>query len=201
MIAASQTGTDGTSISAQGPTRKAADPFDMGGGHVNPMKALDPGLIFNITREDYIQYLCSLGYSTASISSLTNVKATMINTTTCNQTHQEKLDLNLPSITIPQLKIGTTVAVRRRVTNVGNVDSVYKATVQAPPGIRMTVEPQILSFNSSTQHLSFKVTFFSTQRVHGDYEFGSLTWTDGDHHVVRSPVTIRVIRFESYADV
>lgn len=205
MSTASQTGTDGTSISAQGPTRKAADPFDIGGGHVNPNKALDPGLIFNITREDYIEYLCSLGYSTASISSLTKMKVSMISTR-CNQSsHHEyqklNLNLNLPSITIPQLKVGATVVVTRRVTNVGPINSVYKATMQAPPGIKMTVEPRILSFNLSTHNQFFKVTFFSTQKVHGDYKFGSLTWTDGNYHVVRSPIAIRVIIFESYADV
>ncbi|KAF3434167.1 hypothetical protein FNV43_RR25270 [Rhamnella rubrinervis] len=202
VTTASQTGTDGTSITAQGPTRKAADPFDIGGGHVNPNKALDPGLIFNITREDYIEYLCSLGYSTASISSLTKMKVTMTSTW-CNQSSHEylTLNLNLPSITIPQLKMGATVVVKRRVTNVGPINSVYKSTTQAPAGIKMTVEPRILSFNLSTQSLSFKVTFFSTQKVHGDYKFGSLTWTDGNCHVVRSPIAIRVIRFDSYADV
>lgn len=202
LSTASQTGTDGTSISAQGPTRKAADPFDMGGGHVNPNKALDPGLIFNITIGDYIEYLCSLGYSTASISRLTKMKATMI-TTGCSRSNHEyqKLNLNVPSITISQLKMGATVVVTRRVTNVGPINSEYKATIQAPPGIKMTVEPRILGFNSSTQNLSFKVTFFSTQKVHGDYQFGSLTWTDGDYHVVRSPIAVRVTRFESYADV
>lgn len=191
QIAASQTGTDGTSISANGPARKEADPFDIGGGHVDPNKAMDPGLIFNASTYDYIQFLCSLGYSSASLAGLTK---TTINCT--RETHV--MNLNLPSIAIPNLK--RTATVTRTVTNVGEINSKYKAMVQAPPGIKMTVEPQTLSFNITTQILSYRVTFSSTQKVNGGYKFGSLTWTDGGHDV-RSPIAIRVIGFESYADV
>ena len=73
-IAASQIGTDGTYINAEGQNRKIADPFDIGGGQVNPNKAVDPCLIFNVTTEDYIHYTCSLGYSITSITRLTKTK-------------------------------------------------------------------------------------------------------------------------------
>ncbi|BFG32125.1 hypothetical protein CerSpe_183980 [Prunus speciosa] len=191
VTTASQTGTDGTSISAEGLTRKEADPFDIGGGHVDPNKAIDPGLIFDASTDDYIQFLCSLGYSSASITRLTKTNINCI-----TKTHG--VNLNLPSITIPNLK--RTATVTRTVTNVGHINSKYKALVHAPPGIKMTVEPQTLSFNITTQILPFKITFFTTQKLHGDYKFGSLTWTDGEH-LVRSPVAIRVIGFESYNDV
>ncbi|KAK9275017.1 hypothetical protein L1049_022275 [Liquidambar formosana] len=95
---ASQTGTDGMDIIEEGSTRKAADPFDIGGGHVNPNKALNPGLIYDISREDYILFLCSLGYSNPSITILTNT------TTNCMKNSHFELNLNLPSITIPNLK-------------------------------------------------------------------------------------------------
>ena len=193
-IAASQTGTDGTYISAEGPSRKTADPFDIGGGHVNPIRAMDPGLIFDVSTEEYIQYLCSLGYRSSSITRLTE---SQIN---CGRKQHAGLNLNLPSITIPNLKTTTSVTVTRTVTNVGRLDSVYKAIVQAPFGVEMRVEPQVLSFNTTSRTMSFEVTFFSTQSVHGDYKFGSLIWFDGKHRV-RSPVAVRVIRFESYADV
>ncbi|KAL5551489.1 hypothetical protein UlMin_001665 [Ulmus minor] len=194
VTTASQIGTDGTYINAEGQNRKIADPFDIGGGQVNPNKAVDPGLIFNVTTVDYIHYICSLGYSTTSITRLTKTK---IN---CTQKSSPGMNLNLPSISIPNLKIASTVTVKRTVTNVGHFSSEYKAIVEAPPGIQMTVEPQILSFNSTNQNLSFKVSFYSTHNVQGSYKFGSLTWTDGKH-LVRSPVAVRVIRFESYADI
>ncbi|XP_062074026.1 subtilisin-like protease SBT3.5 isoform X2 [Humulus lupulus] len=195
VTTASQTGTDGTDISAEGPNRKAADPFDIGGGQVNPIRAMDPGLIFDTSTEDYVEYLCSLGYRTSSITRLTESDIT------CGRKRQagSNLNLNLPSITIPNLKTTTSVTVTRTVTNVGEFDSVYEAVVEAPSGVEMRVEPQVLRFDTTTRRLSFEVTFFSAQRVHGDYKFGSLTWFDGKHRV-RSPVAVRVITYESYAD-
>jgi hypothetical protein len=106
-----------------------------------------------------------------------------------------RLNLNLPSITIPNLKKKVTVT--RKVTNVGNVNSVYKAIVQAPIGISMAVEPKTLSFNRINKILSFRVTFLSSQKVQGEYRFGSLTWTDGEHFV-RSPISVRDMEILDY---
>ncbi|KAK7247050.1 hypothetical protein RIF29_41926 [Crotalaria pallida] len=185
VTTASQTGTDGSVISEDGSTKKAADPFDIGGGHVNPNKALDPGLIYNITTKDYIHFLCSMGYSNESISKLTK------STIKCKKEKDQGLNLNLPSISVPNLK--KSAKVMRTVTNVGNITSVYKAKVKAPHGIRVRVEPQILSFNSASRVLSFNVSFLPTKKLQGDYKFGSLTWTDGKHFV-RTPIAVRTIQ-------
>ncbi|TKY59946.1 Subtilisin protease SBT3.5 [Spatholobus suberectus] len=149
---------------------------------------MDPGLIYDITTEDYIQFLCSMGHSSASISKVTKT------TTSCKKEKHQALNLNLPSISVPSLKRASTVM--RTVTNVGNISAVYKALVKAPYGIKVRVEPQTLSFNSGTRVLTFNVSFMSTQKLHGDYKFGSLTWTDGKHFV-RSPIAVRTKQFES----
>ncbi|EXB26136.1 Subtilisin-like protease SDD1 [Morus notabilis] len=187
-------GTDGSYIYAEGPNRKLADSFDIGGGLVNPEKALDPGLIYNATIEDYYQFLFSIGFVDASISVLTDVS---INNS--NQKSFSALDLNLPSITVPNLRNGEKVIVTRTVTNIGDVNSVYKGVIEAPPGIKITIESQTLRFNSTIKRLSFKVSLFSNQKLHGYYKFGSLTWSDGKH-LVRSPITVRVIAFKSFSD-
>ncbi|XP_027341581.1 subtilisin-like protease SBT3.3 isoform X2 [Abrus precatorius] len=188
VTTASQTGTDGSIISEEGSTNKAADPFDIGGGFVNPDKAMDPGLIYDVITEDYIQFLCSMGHSSASISEVTNT------TTRCKKVKHQALNLNLPSISVPNLKRATTVM--RTVTNVGNITAVYKALVKVPYGIKVSVEPTILNFSSNTRVLTFNVSFMSTQKLHGDYKFGSLTWTDGKHFV-RTPIAVRTKQFES----
>ncbi|MED6130797.1 hypothetical protein PIB30_003817 [Stylosanthes scabra] len=189
VTTASQNGNDGSFISEEGSTLKEADPFDIGGGHVNPIKAMDPGLIYDITNKDYIQFLCSMGYSSSSIRKLSKT------TRSCEKEKYQGLNLNLPSISVPNLKKAAKVI--RTVTNVGNITAVYKALVRAPYGIEVRVEPQILSFNSDTTVISFSVRFHSTQKVHhGDYRFGSLTWTDGNHSV-RTPIVVRTIKFES----
>ncbi|GMP35356.1 hypothetical protein CsSME_00007826 [Camellia sinensis var. sinensis] len=175
VTTASQKGTDGMDITEMGPTLKKADPFDIGGGHVNPNRAINPGLIYNISKQDYIQFMCAMGYSNISISRLTKT------TTNCMKSNHFLLNLNLPSITIPNLK--RTVTVLRIVSNVGDINSEYKVQVEAPYGVQMVVEPQILRFNSTIRALPFKVTFFSTRKMHGDYRFGSLVWTDGKHFV------------------
>ncbi|KAL9296092.1 hypothetical protein ACSQ67_021988 [Phaseolus vulgaris] len=188
VTTAYQTGTDGNVISEEGSTHKAADPFDIGGGHMDPNKAMDPGLIYDITTEDYVQFLCSMGHSSASISKVSNT------TTSCKKEKHQALNLNLPSISVPNLK--NTATVMRRVTNVGNITAVYKALVKVPFGMKVRVEPQTLSFNSDARVLSFNVSFLCTQKFHGDYRFGSLTWTDGKHFV-RSPIVVRSMQFES----
>ncbi|CAD5318202.1 unnamed protein product [Arabidopsis thaliana] len=50
------------------PLHDAADnslsnPYAHGSGHVDPQKALSPGLVYDISTEEYIRFLCSLDYT------------------------------------------------------------------------------------------------------------------------------------------
>ncbi|GAV60271.1 LOW QUALITY PROTEIN: Peptidase_S8 domain-containing protein/Inhibitor_I9 domain-containing protein, partial [Cephalotus follicularis] len=49
-------------VSEPGPA-KQADPFDYGGGHVNPNKAVASGLIYDMGISDYAHFICSMGYN------------------------------------------------------------------------------------------------------------------------------------------
>ncbi|KAJ3680973.1 hypothetical protein LUZ60_015462 [Juncus effusus] len=40
-----------------------ATPFEFGAGHVNPQRALDPGLVYDAGVQDYIDLLCTLNYT------------------------------------------------------------------------------------------------------------------------------------------
>eukprot|EP00257_Ricinus_communis_P024618 XP_025012032.1 subtilisin-like protease SBT3.6 isoform X2 [Ricinus communis] len=181
----------GQHIVAEGAPHKQADPFDYGGGHVNPNKALNPGLIYDMGMSDYISFLCSMGYNNSAISSMTRSK------TVCKHSTNSLLNLNLPSIAIPNLKQELTVS--RTVTNVGPVTSIYMARVQVPAGTYVRVEPSVLSFNSSVKKRKFRVTFCSLLRVQGRYSFGNLFWEDGCH-VVRTPLVVRTVIDEFYAE-
>ncbi|KAF3775745.1 hypothetical protein EJ110_NYTH49719 [Nymphaea thermarum] len=183
LTAASVTNRYGEHITAEGGPRKIADPFDFGGGHVNPNRAANPGLVYDMGVADYVQFLCSLGYSSSAISRL-SIKAP-----SCGS-GSSVFNLNLPSITVSNLKKTTTVA--RTVTNVGPVSSTYRVEVEAPSGVRVSVEPQTLNFHEKVKALTFTVTFSPVREIQGDFSFGSLTWMDGKH-VVRIPLVTRVL--------
>ncbi|CAA6675302.1 unnamed protein product [Spirodela intermedia] len=167
--------------SGGGHTRKLADPFDYGSGHINPEKAADPGLIYDINPKDFNEFKCSLG-----------------SLLVCETPQLPVYDLNLPSISIPDLK--TKVTVSRTVTNVGPADSTYVAIVEPPPGVQMEVRPSKLVFDERTKTQKFTVTLTSVRMIQGVYTFGSLTWKD-DTHTVRIPIAVRNVIKDFYADV
>ncbi|KAJ8478497.1 hypothetical protein OPV22_022224 [Ensete ventricosum] len=185
VTTASVTNGYGMPIQAEGNPRKIADPFDFGGGQIDPDRAADPGLVYDIDPKEYYKFFnCTTGRFEI-----------------CAEVLEPVYYLNLPSISIPDLK--TTAAVWRTVTNVGEeVDAVYKASIEPPPGVQMAVEPPTLVFNATAKVRSFKVTFVATHKVQGDYMFGSLTWLDGGGaHAVRMPIAVRVVIRDFYADV
>uniref|UniRef100_A0A0E0P4P0 Subtilisin-like protease n=1 Tax=Oryza rufipogon TaxID=4529 RepID=A0A0E0P4P0_ORYRU len=175
---------NGMPIQANGRVQKIADPFDYGAGFVNPVMAADPGLIYDITASDYLKFFNCMG-GLGSGDNCTTAKGSLT-------------DLNLPSIAIPNLR--TFQAMTRTVTNVGQVNAVYKAFFQAPAGVEMAVEPPVLVFNKNRRVQSFRVTFKATRKVQGDYRFGSLAWHDGGSHWVRIPIAVRIRRHDD-ADV
>uniref|UniRef100_J3LVC7 Subtilisin-like protease n=1 Tax=Oryza brachyantha TaxID=4533 RepID=J3LVC7_ORYBR len=166
----------GLPILANGLPQKIADPFDFGGGFIDPNRAADPGLAYDINPKDYVALDCEY----------TN--------TSCEYQY-----LNLPSIAVPNLKASATVL--RTLTNVGQADVVYKAVVQPPPGVHISVEPSLLRFRQGKKKLSFKVTFSMARKVQGGYLFGSLAWYDGGAHYVRIPIAVRPVVSNNYADV
>ncbi|XP_010470055.2 PREDICTED: subtilisin-like protease SBT3.9 isoform X1 [Camelina sativa] len=186
-----KTDPSGEPIFADGSSHKLADPFDYGGGLVNPEKAARPGLIYDMTIDDYVLYLCSTYYNNVSVSQILEKK------TVCPKPTRSVLDLNLPSITIPNLKDEVTLT--RTVTNVGPLNSIYKVMIDPPIGVSMTVTPYTLEFNSTTKNVSFKVRVSTTHKVNTGYYFGSLTWTDSVHNVV-IPVSVRTQILQRYYD-
>jgi hypothetical protein len=123
-------------ILAEGVPRKIADPFDYGGGNINPNRAADPGLIYDIDPSDYNKFFGCIIKTSVS----------------CNATTLPGYHLNLPSIALPDLRNPTTVS--RTVTNVGEVNAVYHAEIQSPPGVKMVVEPSVLVFDVGTMKRS-----------------------------------------------
>ncbi|CAO2171731.1 unnamed protein product [Urochloa humidicola] len=183
VTTASVTDEHGMPILAEGLPRKIADPFDYGGGHINPNKAADPGLIYDIDPKDYNYFFgCTVTKSSAS----------------CNTTSVPGYLLNLPSISVPNLRY--PISVSRTVTNVGEVDAVYRAAVESPAGVKIEVEPSVLVFNAASKIQTFQVKISPMWRLQGDYTFGSITWYN-DKRTVRIPVAARITIHDFFADV
>ncbi|KAL5715646.1 hypothetical protein ACHQM5_017437 [Ranunculus cassubicifolius] len=158
-----------------------ASPFNYGAGHVWPNRAADPGLVYDSTPNDYLDFLCGLGYNQTQIGKFTEYK--------CPKSFNI-LDLNYPSITVPNLN--GSVRVTRTVKNVGS-PATYKVKVHDPKGVSVVVEPEVLEFKKTGEEKTYKVTLKAhTKQATGDYVFGSLKWSDGHHHV-RSPVVVKLV--------
>ncbi|KAL3848678.1 hypothetical protein ACJIZ3_010560 [Penstemon smallii] len=158
-----------------------ATPFSYGGGHVQPNRAMDPGLVYDLGANDYLNFLCALGYNQTQIELFSDGPYS------CPKPIN-LIDVNYPSITVPYLKGSVTVS--RVVKNVGSPGT-YKVLVRSPRGISVQVEPSVLKFVRIGEEKTFRVTLkvrkFSAA---GDYVFGQLTWSDGKHYV-RSPIVVK----------
>ncbi|XP_059627103.1 cucumisin-like [Cornus florida] len=156
--------------------------FAYGAGHIDPLKAAKPGLVYDAGVLDYVKLLCGQGYSTKSLKLVTG------DNSSCSKANNGTVwDLNYPSFTLSsQSEKSITRVFHRTVTNVGSSVSTYKATVVAPAGLEIQVEPNVLTFKSLGQRQSFVVTVTATY-TDNNVISGSLLWFDGVHHV-RSPI-------------
>ncbi|XP_010539130.1 PREDICTED: subtilisin-like protease SBT3.18 [Tarenaya hassleriana] len=174
-----------------GGSLKSSDSFDVGAGHINPLKALDPGLVFDTRTEDYILFLCNIGYTDQQIKSII-LPRPKTGSFSCPVTHsyQTNADFNYPSITVPNLQFTTTI--RRTVRNVGpNKNAVYFVDIIRPEGVDVLIWPKILMFSRCREENPFYVTFVPKKISTGRYEFGEIIWTDWVHRV-RSPLVVFV---------
>ncbi|KAI8009907.1 Subtilisin-like protease SBT5.4 [Camellia lanceoleosa] len=166
---------------------KKATPFDYGAGHVQPNRAIDPGLVYDITVNDYLNFLCALGYNETQITLFSE------HNHTCPKPIFSLVNFNYPSITVP--KLNNSIAVTRTVKNVGSPGT-YSARVQNPTGVAITVKPERLKFEKVGEEKTFKVTMKveeeEAKKVRDYYVFGQLTWSDGKHNV-RSPIVVKTI--------
>ncbi|XP_040377634.1 subtilisin-like protease SBT3.18 [Oryza brachyantha] len=178
---------DTSDVMLAGGTLKAADGFDVGAGHVDPLRALDPGLVYDVGARDHVLFLCSLGYTRAQIRQMVLPSPAL--DTSCGGAAPE-YDLNYPAIVLPHLN--ATVTVKRTVTNVGaRRDAVYRAAVVSPQGARAAVWPPALAFSPYRDVASYYVTVTPAKLSRARYDFGEIVWSDG-YHRVRTPLVVRV---------
>uniref|UniRef100_F6HUK2 Subtilisin-like protease SBT1.2 n=3 Tax=Vitis vinifera TaxID=29760 RepID=F6HUK2_VITVI len=161
-----------------------ADLFAIGAGHVNPSKANDPGLIYDIEPYDYIPYLCGLGYTNAQ------VEAIVLRKVNCSKESSiPEAELNYPSFSIA---LGSKdLKFKRVVTNVGKPHSSYAVSINAPEGVDVVVKPTKIHFNKVYQKKSYTVIFRSIGGVdsRNRYAQGFLKWVSATHSA-KSPISV-----------
>jgi len=154
------------------PDDSPAIAFDFGSGHIEPNGANDPGLVYDITDDEYDAFSCGVaspGVSQARCDELTT-----------NGFSFDASELNQPSISVSRL-IGTKT-VSRRVTNVTENTETYNAEIVAPPGVAIQVSPTALTIGPG-QSANFDVTMDFQSGPQDVFRFGSLTWVSDDHRV------------------
>ncbi|KAJ9684403.1 hypothetical protein PVL29_016723 [Vitis rotundifolia] len=161
--------------------------FAYGAGNIDPVRAVHPGLVYDADEIDFVNFLCGEGYSVQNLRLVTGDHSV------CSKaTNGTVWDLNYPSfaVSIPY-KESIARTFKRSVTNVGLPVSTYKATViGAPKGLKINVEPNILSFTSIGQKLSFVLKVEG--RIVKDMVSASLVWDDGLYKV-RSPIIVYAV--------
>ncbi|EFJ04532.1 hypothetical protein SELMODRAFT_236958 [Selaginella moellendorffii] len=177
-------------------TSNSSTPFDFGSGLVDPVSALDPGLVYDLSVRDYERFLCGLNYSSRARSTVTRSHFSCSKDST---TRDRPSSLNYPSFSVvfdlSQKAYTTTVS--RTVTNVGPAKSLYTARVVAPRGVEITVKPSKLEFQKRNQKMEFQmsITAKSSRSVaagESETQFGVLIWsnTRGGRQMVQSPIAI-----------
>lgn len=113
-----------------------ADIFATGAGHVNPSKANNPGLVYDIQPDNYIPYLCGLNYTDEMVGVIVQhagVKCSEVGTI-------PEAQLNYPSFSL--ILGSSSQTYTRTVTNVGQANTSYTLEVLVPQGIGMEISPR-----------------------------------------------------------
>ncbi|CAN4080590.1 unnamed protein product [Withania somnifera] len=163
----------------------AATPLAMGSGHVDPNRALDPGLVYDAAPQDYVNLLCSMNFTEEQFK-------TIARSSTNHNCSNPSADLNYPSfIALYSTENKHTLLeqkFRRTVTNVGEGAATYKAKIKAPKNSTVSVSPQTLVFKNKNEKQRYTLTI---RFIGPNNDDGSITWAEQNgNHSVRSPIVI-----------
>ncbi|XP_031106433.1 subtilisin-like protease SBT1.4 [Ipomoea triloba] len=157
-----------------------------GAGHVDPNRAMDPGLIYDLGVNDYVAFLCTIGYD-KNQTSLFVKDPSKVNCSVQNLGTPGSL--NYPAFSVV-FSDQNEIKYKRSVKNVGSEKYVvYEVKVNAPLGVQVSVSPTKLVFDEKADTLSYEITFTNVNSGGYDNSYGSIAWEDGVH-TVSSPIAV-----------
>ncbi|EFJ11103.1 hypothetical protein SELMODRAFT_126868 [Selaginella moellendorffii] len=168
-------------------------PFDYGTGEVQPVLAADPGLVYDLDVADYVTHLCSDGFTSAQLRTISGNP----NITCPSPKKHPRPPLNYPSFSFPALEIAVPQSSQRTLTNVGpEKASTYTATItnaEASTAASITVAPSKLAFTKIGQKLAYTLTVNASAAPSSPIEwaFAWISWSDGKHQV-KSPIAMKI---------
>jgi len=167
----------------------AAHPFDFGAGHIVPNDSVDPGLVYDITTDEYDAFACGTASPAVTTERCDELVAAGYSFAAA--------DINQPSISVGRLSNERTVT--RRVTNVSDQAGTYTASIVAPDGIGVIVDPPTITLQPGAS-TTFDVTVSQQSGPLDLWRFGSLTWQSNDHSVY-SAIAVRPVTITAPAQV
>ncbi|KAL3648072.1 hypothetical protein CASFOL_009040 [Castilleja foliolosa] len=165
--------------------------WDIGAGHVNPERAVDPGLVYDITPDDYLNFMCASNYTRLEIRQVARRPIS------CGKNKSKPWDINYPAIVVDfeasEMMDDREIVVDRTVTHVGESAATYGVTVINPKGVTVTVNPSKIEFSGKGEKQSYSVRIKAEKMKVGPgntvSEVGKITWSNGRQQVV-SPVVV-----------
>lgn len=148
-----------------------ADRLAFGAGHVRPVLASAPGLVFDVGSADYRRFLCGAGLAPAADCQATGAIPPR--------------HLNLPSMAG---EVPGRIDFVRTVRHVGALPATYESTIDVP-GYAASVEPSRLTLQPG-QTGSFRVDLRRIDAPMDAWVGGRLAWSDGTV-TVTSPVAVQ----------
>lgn len=157
---------------------EVATPWEMGSGHVYPARVLDPGLTYNAGVTQYQNFLAGQ----SMVQARREFKGKKLRSVSPS-------NLNRPTISVGRLR--RRVGVQRTVTNVADAASTYSVRIVQPVGVEVSVSPKRFTIAPGAT-VTYTVTL-QVKRVLRKWTYGSLTWEDGQGHVVRSAIAAQPV--------
>ncbi|KAF7138320.1 hypothetical protein RHSIM_Rhsim07G0255700 [Rhododendron simsii] len=167
--------------------KTVADVERFGSGLISPLKATDPGLVYDLTEMDYVLFMKGKGEE-VGVSELYDVESMIPQGP--EQSIQPQ-DFNYPSFRASLEGTNPEIVFRRKVKHVGEIAfSTYRVQFSNKSKLlRVEVEPNELSFDNANQEKSFKVRVRVRKWNEDGLLSATLVWTN-ERYTVQTPIIV-----------